>query len=125
MRELVQRRDKSQGQDHRPLQQPNVRRHWAPSFRFFPFLFRPLCPAKSPILLAGTCALLLHVAHANHPRYPRHKEPKLDMAKRVISGELFNESWVELDEEIKRLETGARVGVQREAQEASLDMGFG
>ena len=47
------------------------------------------------------------------------------MAKRVISGELFNESWVELDEEIKRLEGGARVGVQREAQEASLDMGFG
>jgi UDP-glucose:glycoprotein glucosyltransferase len=32
---------------------------------------------------------------------PRYKEPKLDMAKRVISGELFPESWVELDEEIK------------------------
>lgn len=28
---------------------------------------------------------------------PLHKEPKLNMAKRVISGELFPESWVELD----------------------------
>ena len=34
---------------------------------------------------------------------PLHKEPKLDMARRVISGKLFNESWVELDEEIKAL----------------------
>jgi len=31
---------------------------------------------------------------------PQHKESKLDMAKRVISGPLFNESWVELDEEV-------------------------
>jgi UDP-glucose:glycoprotein glucosyltransferase len=30
---------------------------------------------------------------------PLHKEPKVSMAKRIISGELFNESWVELDEE--------------------------
>ena len=29
---------------------------------------------------------------------PLHKEPKVSMAKRIISGELFNESWVELDE---------------------------
>lgn len=35
---------------------------------------------------------------------PKHKEPKLDMAKRVISGELFPESWVELDQEIKDAE---------------------
>ncbi|KAG7385218.1 UDP-glucose:glycoprotein glucosyltransferase 2 [Phytophthora boehmeriae] len=35
---------------------------------------------------------------------PKHKEPKLDMAKRVIAGELFNESWVELDQEIKDAE---------------------
>uniref|UniRef100_K3X2B8 UDP-glucose:glycoprotein glucosyltransferase n=1 Tax=Globisporangium ultimum (strain ATCC 200006 / CBS 805.95 / DAOM BR144) TaxID=431595 RepID=K3X2B8_GLOUD len=35
---------------------------------------------------------------------PKHKEPKLDMAKRVISGELFNESWIELDQEIKDAE---------------------
>jgi len=28
---------------------------------------------------------------------PRYKEPKLDMAKRVISGPLFEESWVQLD----------------------------
>uniref|UniRef100_A0A7S2RIH0 UDP-glucose:glycoprotein glucosyltransferase n=1 Tax=Mucochytrium quahogii TaxID=96639 RepID=A0A7S2RIH0_9STRA len=32
---------------------------------------------------------------------PQHKEPKLDMAKRVIAGDLFPQSWVELDEEIK------------------------
>jgi UDP-glucose:glycoprotein glucosyltransferase len=35
---------------------------------------------------------------------PLHKEPKLDMARRVISGELFHESWVELDNEIRALE---------------------
>ncbi|TMW66272.1 hypothetical protein Poli38472_004037 [Pythium oligandrum] len=35
---------------------------------------------------------------------PKHKEPKLDMAKRVISGELFPESWVELDQEIRDAE---------------------
>lgn len=35
---------------------------------------------------------------------PKHKEPKLDMAKRVIAGELFNESWIELDQEIKEAE---------------------
>ena len=32
---------------------------------------------------------------------PLHKEPKLSMAKRVISGELFEESWEELDAEVK------------------------
>ncbi|CAI5701879.1 unnamed protein product [Peronospora effusa] len=36
---------------------------------------------------------------------PKHKEPKLDMAKRVIAGELFKESWIELDQEIKDAET--------------------
>lgn len=34
---------------------------------------------------------------------PLRKEPKLDMAKRVIQGELFPESWVQLDEEVKRV----------------------
>lgn len=34
---------------------------------------------------------------------PLHKEPKLDMARRVISGPLFNESWTQLDEEIRTL----------------------
>jgi UDP-glucose:glycoprotein glucosyltransferase len=29
--------------------------------------------------------------------HPATKEPKLNMAKRIISGELFHESWVELD----------------------------
>lgn len=32
---------------------------------------------------------------------PLHKEPKVSMAKRVISGPLFNESWVELDAEVE------------------------
>ncbi len=32
---------------------------------------------------------------------PAHKEAKLSMAKRVISGNLFEESWVELDEEVQ------------------------
>eukprot|EP00339_Tiarina_fusa_P005414 CAMPEP_0116998200 /NCGR_PEP_ID=MMETSP0472-20121206/1356_1 /TAXON_ID=693140 ORGANISM="Tiarina fusus, Strain LIS" /NCGR_SAMPLE_ID=MMETSP0472 /ASSEMBLY_ACC=CAM_ASM_000603 /LENGTH=505 /DNA_ID=CAMNT_0004697283 /DNA_START=146 /DNA_END=1663 /DNA_ORIENTATION=- len=31
---------------------------------------------------------------------PLHKEPKVSMAKRIISGELFEESWVELDAEV-------------------------
>lgn len=35
---------------------------------------------------------------------PLHKEPKLDMARRIVSGKLFNESWVELDDEIRQLE---------------------
>jgi len=35
---------------------------------------------------------------------PLHKEPKLSMAKRVISGKLFKESWVELDEEVDSYE---------------------
>eukprot|EP01039_Chlorochromonas_danica_P011330 gene11330-12645_t len=34
---------------------------------------------------------------------PLHKEPKLDMARRVVSGPLFNESWTQLDEEIRTL----------------------
>jgi len=38
---------------------------------------------------------------------PQHKEPKLDMARRVISGALFNESWVDLDTEVKRVEAAA------------------
>jgi hypothetical protein len=33
---------------------------------------------------------------------PMHKEPKLEMARRVISGPLFQESWVQLDEEVAR-----------------------
>jgi UDP-glucose:glycoprotein glucosyltransferase len=35
---------------------------------------------------------------------PLHKEPKVSMAKRVISGELFPESWVELDAEVEMYE---------------------
>jgi len=35
---------------------------------------------------------------------PMHKEPKVSMAKRIISGELFEESWVELDEEVQAYE---------------------
>jgi UDP-glucose:glycoprotein glucosyltransferase len=35
---------------------------------------------------------------------PLHKEPKVSMAKRIISGNLFNESWVELDAEVEMYE---------------------
>ena len=35
---------------------------------------------------------------------PMHKEPKVSMAKRIISGELFEESWVELDQEVQAFE---------------------
>ena len=42
---------------------------------------------------------------------PLHKESKLDMAKRVISGSLFNESWIELDEEVKRVEKTLKVNL--------------
>jgi UDP-glucose:glycoprotein glucosyltransferase len=35
---------------------------------------------------------------------PQHKEPKVSMAKRIISGELFPESWVELDAEVDMYE---------------------
>ncbi|KAL7540042.1 hypothetical protein ACHAXR_009809 [Thalassiosira sp. AJA248-18] len=33
---------------------------------------------------------------------PQHKEPKISMAKRIISGDLFDESWEELDAEVAR-----------------------
>lgn len=46
-----------------------------------------------------------HPPNANRTMYlPQHKEPKLDMAKRVISGPLFEESWVELDGEVRAFE---------------------
>jgi UDP-glucose:glycoprotein glucosyltransferase len=35
---------------------------------------------------------------------PLHKEPKVSMAKRIISGDLFEESWVELDAEVEKHE---------------------
>ena len=35
---------------------------------------------------------------------PLHKEPKVNMAKRIISGDLFKESWVELDVEVEGYE---------------------
>jgi hypothetical protein len=60
---------------------------------------------------------------------PMHKEPKLDMAKRVISGGLFQESWTELDDEIRALERRLGVGVESSggisSDQPSLDMGFG
>ena len=38
---------------------------------------------------------------------PRFKEPKLDMARRIINGPLFNKSWVELDHEVELIEAAA------------------
>lgn len=36
---------------------------------------------------------------------PLHKEPKVSMAKRIISGDLFEESWIELDAEVGEYES--------------------
>jgi len=36
---------------------------------------------------------------------PLHKEPKVSMAKRIISGDLFEESWIELDAEVGKYES--------------------
>jgi UDP-glucose:glycoprotein glucosyltransferase len=48
---------------------------------------------------------------------PRWKEPKLDMARRVISGPpLFNESWVQLDEEVAACEAKWAAGQAAEAE---------
>ena len=35
---------------------------------------------------------------------PQHKEPKVSMAKRIISGDLFDESWIELDAMVDKYE---------------------
>jgi len=43
---------------------------------------------------------------------PQHKEPKLDMAKRVIAGDLFQESWIELDDEVKVIEAKHNITAQ-------------
>lgn len=40
---------------------------------------------------------------------PDKKEPKLDMARRIINGSLFKESWVELDEEVRALEVATGI----------------
>lgn len=32
---------------------------------------------------------------------PLKKEPKIDMARRIIKGELFEKSWEDMDEEVK------------------------
>jgi len=42
---------------------------------------------------------------------PMHKEPKVSMAKRIISGPLFNESWVELDAEVESYERKYRASL--------------
>jgi len=48
---------------------------------------------------------------------PRFKEPKLNMARRVINGTLFPESWDELDREVQRLsaEVESKFSTQRAA----------
>jgi hypothetical protein len=38
---------------------------------------------------------------------PLHKESKLNMARRVISGPLFERSWTELDNEVREVELEA------------------
>ena len=41
--------------------------------------------------------------------HPKTKEAKLDMARRIISGKHFKESWVELDEEVAKVIDLAKV----------------
>lgn len=48
---------------------------------------------------------------------PLHKQPKLDMAKRIISGSLFSESWTDLDNELFNLEQG----IESSTQDSMLD----
>ncbi|KAL3917350.1 MAG: hypothetical protein SGILL_004755, partial [Bacillariaceae sp.] len=43
---------------------------------------------------------------------PLHKEPKVSMAKRIISGELFEESWIELDDEVEKYEKEYLDGIE-------------
>jgi UDP-glucose:glycoprotein glucosyltransferase len=51
---------------------------------------------------------------------PMRKEPKLDMARRIINGSLFQESWDELDQEVKRIEaSGPRSSVLEQLAGAS------
>ena len=45
---------------------------------------------------------------------PLHKEPKVNMAKRIISGPLFEESWVELDAEVEGFEKDYLTSLQTE-----------
>ena len=52
-----------------------------------------------------TKALAKTIDLCNNPLY---KEPKVTMAKRVISGDLFEESWVELDAEVDKYEQDYR-----------------
>ena len=52
---------------------------------------------------------------------PLHKEPKLDMAKRIISGELFVYSWEELDKQVKGIEKKVGV-VARDVTTPSFEM---
>ena len=45
--------------------------------------------------------------------HPKTKEAKLDMARRIISGKHFKESWVELDEEVAAVLTLAEKEMER------------
>jgi UDP-glucose:glycoprotein glucosyltransferase len=50
---------------------------------------------------------------------PLHKEPKVSMAKRVISGPLFNESWVDLDAIVERYEQEYRASLLSSSSSSS------
>jgi len=52
---------------------------------------------------------------------PLRKEWKLDMAKRVISGDLFQESWIELDDEIRNLYVSFEESKNTETHKVSHD----
>ena len=62
-------------------------------------------PSLLPFLPSTVLSLQQQAKTIDLCNNPLHKEPKLDMARRVIDGPpLFDESWVELDEEVSRVE---------------------
>ena len=54
--------------------------------------------------------------------HPKTKEAKLDMAKRIISGEHFAESWIELDKEVQNVVDLGRNELERTCAANSEDV---
>ena len=52
--------------------------------------------------------------------HPETKEPKLEMAKRIISGPLFKESWIELDDEIATIMKNIKKGTKKSGRRSSV-----
>ena len=55
--------------------------------------------------------------------HPKTKEAKLDMARRIISGKHFKESWVELDEEVASVLSLAKSESERTCKDGDINCG--